>query len=707
MVDSEAISLYDIYQLLLNRLKEQHTSRTDLAHRTLTWLSFSARPLTLSELQGALSVGQESTSPEEWVVDADRMPPPWAIQEVCMGLVIVDSDNNSVRLSHQSVAEWLVDLRQELFPSGQSYVARCCLAILMSAQSATGMAEEERAQEAQLSINSFYLYAAANWGYHFDDTMQDDLSAVVRDMLSESLRLRSIADIMHAFDGTELLSDVGSESIDSNPGPENFTPLHMAAYFNMAEMIQSILAGKLKFQNVSNVEVKDSWGRTALHVACAKNHMSSCEKLIAANANINAKDLKRRTPLYLALMYGYKTLAQFLMRRGGSLGVADSGPILDVVAERGHGEIVEMLLERKLVGDSKDAIRLAALGGHFDVVELLLAGGYRKNLDEAFIQAASQGAVEAVAWLFENGAKVDLKGHGTTALHYAARHDQVDVIHLLLHELCANPDTRDEAGKTPLFIAVERGNIKCARMLAEAGASLELVDHGGLTPLHRAAEKGYLGVLKFLLDYGVQDEIQDNKSDQQGLTPAPPSPSSIGESEKPISPRHHSKEPHQRTALSYAVEHGGIEAVELLLDYGSKPNSPDSAGRTPLMYAAVSGLVEIAELLLERGADINATDKADQTSLMLAAQKGHCDIVDLLSVTPGVDDNGVDENDSTALSLAASNRNDGTLKRLYKFPKLDLTRVDGCGKTALEYAQNLGIDVSSPAKSPIDSLYSH
>ena len=54
-------------------------------------------------------------------------------------------------------------------------------------------------------------------------------------------------------------------------------------------------------------------------------------------------------------------------------------------------------------------------------------------------------------------------------------------------------ETSDDAGNTPLHIAVMQGNSMAVQLLIEHEAETDAVNHDDKTPLHLAAEKGYRG----------------------------------------------------------------------------------------------------------------------------------------------------------------------------------------------------------------------
>lgn len=184
------------YGLLLSRIYEQHKSRANLATRVLTWLSFSVRPLTLAELQEALSISIEGNDPSAWTFDDAT----WAVKEVCLGLVNVDLDQRAVYLSHQSVPEYLMDVRHDFFPTGLQDVARTCISLLNDPDVQAALCEDPATLTAQVKRRPFLRYAAENWGHHLRDASDLGLSYQVRELLRDARLLDGMVQFMGLAD---------------------------------------------------------------------------------------------------------------------------------------------------------------------------------------------------------------------------------------------------------------------------------------------------------------------------------------------------------------------------------------------------------------------------------------------------------------------------------------------------------------------------
>jgi ankyrin repeat protein len=167
---------------------------------------------------------------------------------------------------------------------------------------------------------------------------------------------------------------------------------------------------------------------------------------------------------------------------------------------------------------------------------------------------------------------------------------------------------RDEAGRTALFAASQRGHIEIARALLAAGADVNIADLTANTPYYVAALGRHADLTGVLLDAGA-DRVGTRA---YGGTPL----IAIAERgwvdvareilKRPDIPVDHVNNLGW-TALIEAIILGSggrdhQEIVRLLLAYGANPNIADGLGRSPLTLARERGYREIVRMLEEAGA---------------------------------------------------------------------------------------------------------
>lgn len=97
-------------------------------------------------------------------------------------------------------------------------------------------------------------------------------------------------------DNNQVLLKRGTFSVNE-PADEGATPLHLAAHFGLAVMTNILLAAG------ADVNARDSLEQTPLHLAAAQRYPSTIRSLIRAGASTEARDCDDSIPLYSALMH--------------------------------------------------------------------------------------------------------------------------------------------------------------------------------------------------------------------------------------------------------------------------------------------------------------------------------------------------------------------------------------------------------------------
>lgn len=138
-------------------------------------------------------------------------------------------------------------------------------------------------------------------------------------------------------------------------------------------------------------------------------------------------------------------------------------------------------------------------------------------LRSALIEAAKRGDVSAVKGLLEMGVHPDgADQQGMTALHYAARNGQGDVVETLIN---GNADVNLHSKvdqTTPLHLCAEGtsdGHARAMDALLNANAHTEAPDVHGNRPLHYAARSGNLNGVTKMLGAGAKPSVMNNFSE--------------------------------------------------------------------------------------------------------------------------------------------------------------------------------------------------
>ncbi len=117
---------------------------------------------------------------------------------------------------------------------------------------------------------------------------------------------------------------------------------------------------------------------------------------------------------------------------------------------------------------------------------------------------------------------------------------------------------------------------------------------------------------------------------------------------------HGQKTQEPASPMVFAVKHGRLNIIQLLLDAGASVKSNGKEQESPIMAAATSGKLELVKLMIDNGADFNNKSDRYGTALHCAAELGHHQIVTFL-IDKGAKVDISTEVRGTALTHAATN----------------------------------------------------
>ena len=244
-------------------------------------------------------------------------------------------------------------------------------------------------------------------------------------------------------------------------------------------------------------------------------------------------------------------------------------------------------------------------------------------------------------------------------LHQAAREcDETRMRQLLSERPVLNE--RDEAGLTPLHVAIDSRQVVCVGLLVEAGADRLARDGKGRTPFGAAGE-----ITEQRIQGAVHRLLLGN-------------PLVEASSEEPAGP--------MPWSLEYSVLHRQTELTKMLLQLGADPNAPGKRGSRPLADAALKGDAEGARLLLNAGARIDAVSQSGTQPIHDAALGDSVEVIQELA-SRGADINArAREGAQTPLHFAASM---GRIKAVEALVALgaDPAAQDANGRTPLDVAE--------------------
>jgi uncharacterized protein len=229
------------------------------------------------------------------------------------------------------------------------------------------------------------------------------------------------------------------------------------------------------------------------------------------------------------------------------------------------------------------------------------------------VDAARRNESSAALAELKGGADANTRAaDGTTALHWAAHHDDVELVTALI-AAGADPNAVNDYGATPLSEAAVVGNPAVIEHLLDAGADVDAPGKDGQTALMILARGNNVEAARLLLEHGADVNAKETWR--------------------------------QQTALIWAAAQNQPAMVKLLLEAGADPDAQSETpewqrqvsaekrrlfrpfgGLTALIYAAREGCVDCARALVEGGADIDLSGYRGITPLIMALDNYHFDL---------------------------------------------------------------------------------
>ncbi|NXD23192.1 RN5A ribonuclease, partial [Spelaeornis formosus] len=250
-----------------------------------------------------------------------------------------------------------------------------------------------------------------------------------------------------------------------------------------------------------------------LHTAVKNRDKEAVLELLEQGADVNSKGDSGWTPLQNAVQNADEDLIRLLLDRGAALHARkdNGGTAFTEAGIAGNVEILKLLLERGSDINDQDI-----------------------NGFTAFMEAAWYGKEEALRFLYSRGAKVNLRREtseekaklhkgGATALMDACRECHFSAVRILVQEMRADVNIRDNRDRNALIHALKKGSdkkkydsaVSIVHFLLEQGVDVKSKDECGKTALILAVEMESPELVAALLE---KDEVDIDDADEEGNT---------------------------------------------------------------------------------------------------------------------------------------------------------------------------------------------
>ena len=337
---------------------------------------------------------------------------------------------------------------------------------------------------------------------------------------------------------------------------------------------------------------------TPLHVAASFGYTKAVDMLLKYSEDIAKLNYPGVQPLTMAAKAGHLETTKFLVRKGADVnisGIAIGMNVLGLTCYNGHVEVVEWLLnngaDASLVSFRNLPIDVALGPNHNEIFRLLLQNLGDVNAEDVHGNAALYASVkynkvELVNFLLKLGAdvmKID-KSSGDSIFHAAAFAANVELFKILTKKTGLNFTTYlNDRHQTPAIIAAISGKLAALEHLAAIGPSETLRVTSPFDFEQILKNKEYTAILDLLSKHGALDIMFSRQVAHPFL---------------------------MRTCFgNYFMPHNLDSFLGTLIKHGFKPDITDDFGRTILHRVVLQCIPEVAKLLLAHGSNVRLRDK--------------------------------------------------------------------------------------------------
>lgn len=367
---------------------------------------------------------------------------------------------------------------------------------------------------------------------------------------------------------------------------------------------------------------------SAIIASAQTNNQKVVKQFTKAGFDINAKNATGDTPIFHALKTGDDQLYTFFEQAGANLAIPDA---------TGTTTLLYAIQNDK----------------SFDLIQQLSQNEYLVN---------------------------QANDSGETPFLTALTKENAPVIELLMNR-GANVDVQTASGLTPLWFALEKGDMNLFNQFAERGADVNSI-RNGQTPLTHALKNNNQSLITTLLGYGADPSV-DNADGQTPLSMALMNNQTDLFNQFLDSSASNINKPNRFgfTLLDQAFQYSPSSLIRNLISRGAQFGPAQQQNKiTPLMYAIEYKKADLVYELIEP-ATINQENFYGKTALVLAIEQGNLNLVQEL-VRQGADVNKKNYMGNAPIGYAVAHNQPAIVRQLLSY-NANVNTINQYGSTPL------------------------
>lgn len=473
----------------MERVQAQVAEQAKMAMKVLSWVFYASRPMTMLEIQHAISV--ETDDPN---FDEDGVPDEELVLSICTGLAVEEHDY--VTLVHYSLQQYFEGKAEVYFPQAHVDILRVCLTYLSFDEFESGPCPTYQLFKRRMQQRPLLRYAVPNWGAHARGDAERLCQDMIMSFLSNDAKTHSSIQVLcvQSMPSQEYLHRF----------PHHVTPLWMASNYGLT------LTALTLIHDGADMTARTTMGDTVLHRAVGSGHYEIVRLLLEKGADLSATDDSGSSPLHLAVSWYpvFVTVTGIYMGnpnqferhhyQASMLCLLNQGADVNAIDKRGatalHNACYQnQLLSARLLLDHGAMVTIktckgvaplsiAAFYGFEEVVSLLLHYELDNQAEEGILAHASQ--------------KAAIQGYDS-----------------ILRRLIQTPydhATVDTEGRNLLHLASFGGNVQSIQVLLSHGFSIDALDTQKRSCLHHAAASPKSSeAIHYLLAKGLDPHQED------------------------------------------------------------------------------------------------------------------------------------------------------------------------------------------------------